>query len=302
MSVVHPASRFAPLLSAKPLLWIGERSYGIYLWHWVIFQVTRPSIDIAGQTWALYSLRILIVLALADISLRWIEIPVRRGHVELWFRGMKYRTPQVRLRQRLTVLVTSTLLLVASTSIAVNALNVTNDLELSEMKRLTEVSEISAAPAEKAEGLWVTGDSVILGIRSELEKYQHIGLINARIGRQLPELLSVIEKDKEFAGNVPIIFDIGNNNAITESSFTQVMELVKNQPHIIVVNTAVPRPWRESNNEIVRKVTSNYANVSVIDWATISLNHPEFFAIDGVHLNPPGVNAYVSAILEVLNK
>jgi lysophospholipase L1-like esterase len=40
----------------------------------------------------------------------------------------------------------------------------------------------------------------------------------------------------------------------------------------------------------------------VIDWATISLNHPEFFAIDGVHLNPPGVNAYVSAILEVLNK
>jgi lysophospholipase L1-like esterase len=80
------------------------------------------------------------------------------------------------------------------------------------------------------------------------------------------------------------------------------MELVKNQPHIIVVNTAVPRPWRESNNEIVRMVTSNYANVSVIDWATISLNHPEFFAIDGVHLNPPGVNAYVSAILEVLNK
>ena len=44
-SLVHPASRFAPLLSARWLLWIGERSYGIYLWHWVIFQVTRPSVD-----------------------------------------------------------------------------------------------------------------------------------------------------------------------------------------------------------------------------------------------------------------
>ena len=302
MSVVHPASRFAPILSTKLLLWIGERSYGIYLWHWVIFQVTRPSIDIAGQTWALYSLRILIVLALADISLRWIEIPVRRGKVELWFRGMKYRTPQVRLRQRLMVVSTSAILLIASTSIAVNALNVADERERAEMKRLTEMSEISAAPVEKTEGLWVTGDSVILGIRSELEKYQHIGLINARIGRQLPELIAVIEKDRVFAGNVPIIFDIGNNNAITENSFRQLMELVKNQPRIVVVNTAVPRPWRESNNEIVRKVTSNYSNVSVINWAEISLNHPEFFASDGVHLNPPGVNAYVSAILEVLNK
>jgi len=143
---------------------------------------------------------------------------------------------------------------------------------------------------------------VILGIRSELEKYQHVGLMNARIGRQLPELLSVIEKDREFAGNSPIILDIGNNNAISENSFIQLMELIKEQPQIIIVNTAVPRPWRELNNEIVKKVAANYGNVSIVDWASISLNHPEFFASDGVHLNPPGVNAYVSAILEVLDK
>ena len=302
MSVVHPASRFAPLLSSKFLLWIGERSYGIYLWHWVIFQVTRPSIDLAGQTWALYSLRVLIVLALADLSLRWIEIPVRRGHVELWFRGMKYRTPEVRLRQRFLVISLSLVTVLAASSIAVSALNVARERELAEIKRLTQMSEISVAPSEKTQGLWVTGDSVILGIRSELEKYQHIGLMNARIGRQLPELLSVIEKDREFAGTSPIIFDVGNNNAISENSFIQLMELIKEQPQIIIVNTAVPRPWRELNNEIVKKVAANYGNVSIVDWATISLNHPEFFASDGVHLNPPGVNAYVSAILEVLRK
>jgi lysophospholipase L1-like esterase len=39
-----------------------------------------------------------------------------------------------------------------------------------------------------------------------------------------------------------------------------------------------------------------------VDWASISANHPEYFATDGVHLNPPGVNAYVSAIREVLNR
>jgi len=40
----------------------------------------------------------------------------------------------------------------------------------------------------------------------------------------------------------------------------------------------------------------------LVDWDSISANHPEFFASDGVHLNPPGVNAYVSAIREVLQK
>ena len=99
-SIVHPASRFAPILSSKIAIWVGERSYAIYLWHWVVFQVTRPTVDIEGSAWALTTLRVLIVLALADISLRLVELPIRSGLVEYWFKGMKYRTKRVRLRQK----------------------------------------------------------------------------------------------------------------------------------------------------------------------------------------------------------
>ena len=101
LSVVHPASRFAPILSSKPFVWIGERSYAIYLWHWVVFQVTRPNYDLEGSEWALYALRILIVFALADISLRLVELPVRTGLIDYWFKGMKYRTKRVQLRQKI---------------------------------------------------------------------------------------------------------------------------------------------------------------------------------------------------------
>ena len=77
---------------------------------------------------------------------------------------------------------------------------------------------------------------------------------------------------------------------------------MKNQPQIIVVNTAVPRPWRNENNQIIAKVASRYANVKLIDWNKISEGHPELFAPDGVHLSPTGSDAYVAAVLQVLKQ
>ena len=305
ISVVHPASRFAPILSTRPLIWIGERSYGIYLWHWIVFQLTRPSIDLVGDDWALYALRVLIVFALADISLRYIEIPVRRGYFELWFRGMKYRTKAVRLRQQLST-ITAVLVTIAATSlVSINAMERADQIAAQEKAAVTnnnsdDVDQVITAA--DTPGLWVTGDSVILGIRNVLAQYERIELINARVGRQINELIEVAKTDQQFVGKSPVVLNLGNNNKLVESDVVKLMEIVKDQPKIIVVNTAVPRSWKESNNALINSVVSRYPNTTVIDWASLSENHPEYFATDGVHLNPPGVNAYVSAIREVLNR
>lgn len=301
ISLVHPASRFAPIISSPPFRWIGQRSYGIYIWHWVIFQVTRPSVDLSGQTWALYLARVLLVLALADISLRWVEIPFRQGHVQTWFRGMKYRSPKARVRQRLSVLISIIAVLAVTTSISIGAINKSNQIAQVINEELTDQAESPVDPGSTT-GLWVTGDSVILGIRSKLENKEHISLVNARVGRQAPELLAVMRVDQSSVPSSPVIFNLGNNNALSEQTVVEIFEVIKNQPQIIVVNTAVPRPWRDSNNAVISKVASRYANVKLVDWDRISKDRPELFAPDGVHLSPAGSDVYVDLVLSVLVK
>ena len=298
ISIVHPASRFSPLLSNRVFLWIGQRSYGIYLWHWVVFQVTRPGVDLTGNLPALNVARVLIVLALADISLRAIEIPIRNGVVQNWFRGMKYRTIVMQKRQRIFVAsVTAFITLITGSSVAIAwqrdqsiVVEIRPELELPD-------TAISASGS----GLWVTGDSVILGIRNKLAMQTEIALINARVGRQISELIKEVEEDKPKVGSSSVVLNVGNNNSVSREDMVKLMDLLKNQPKVVVVNTSVPRTWRDGNNKIISEVLANYPNAILVDWASIAENHPEFFAPDGVHLIEAGSDVYVASILEALN-
>ena len=298
MSVVHPASRFAPILQNPILVWIGQRSYAMYLWHWIIFQVTRPSVDLAGQIWALYALRILIVFALADISLRYVEQPIRRGALKLWLKGLKYRTKKERSRQTRTFAAVFVVVIALAAVVSVRAVSIGNEQRAVIEEALTAPEVSINAPV--ADGLWVTGDSVILGIRASLDAQKPISVMNARIGRQAPELLEVMQSDKSEVGNSPVIFNLGNNGVLNRSDVQAIFELVKDQSQVIVVNTAVPRPWRDGNNALVAEVAQQYSTVTLIDWNSISMGHPEYFAPDGIHLVPTGVAVYVGEILKYL--
>ena len=296
-SIVHPASRFAPILSSRVAVWIGERSYAIYLWHWVVFQVTRPEVDLEGISWALQTFRILVVLALADISLRFVELPIRSGAIEYWFKGMKYRTPNVQRKQKISLAAAIVLLFTTMSILSTQAIAQSDKQMRAIRDQLMQPEQPTTISPSEVGGLWVTGDSVILGIRYELETRQHIALINARVGRQATELLQVMGHDKTNVTSSPVIFNLGNNNRLTTDQVKAIFEEVKEQPRIIVVNTAVPRSWREENNELIARIARSYG-AKVIDWAAISNGHPEYFAPDGVHLVPTGVRAYVDAIME----
>jgi peptidoglycan/LPS O-acetylase OafA/YrhL len=307
-SIVHPASRFAPILQNRVLLWVGERSYAIYLWHWVVFQISRPSVDIEGEDWALIAVRILIVLALADISLKLVELPIRSGAVEYWFKGMKYRTASVRKRQKVLVISSISILVISLSALLTNAVISSNRAIAALEESLTSesvisesvISESGTAVIVPSQAIWLTGDSVILGIRNALSEIQPIIIVNARVGRQAPELLEEMQKDVEKAAGATVVMDLGNNDLLQPETVRAIFTLAKESPRIVVVNTAVPRPYKDPNNQIIEEVAREFSNVRVVDWNEISKDHPEYFAPDGVHLVPTGVTAYVMAIDEAL--
>jgi len=89
-AIVHPRTGLGTgLLSLAPLRWIGVRSYGIYLWHWPVFMVTRPDLDVPLHGPALLALRLAITVVLADLSYRYVETPIRHGALERAWRDLR---------------------------------------------------------------------------------------------------------------------------------------------------------------------------------------------------------------------
>jgi hypothetical protein len=151
-----------------------------------------------------------------------------------------------------------------------------------------------------SQSIWLTGDSVILGIQNTLSEIKPLLVVNARVGRAAPELLQEMNRDLEKAAGATVVMDLGNNDLLQEETIRAIFELVKESPRVVVVNTAVPRPYKDANNELLAQVAADYSNVRIVDWNSISDGHPEYFAPDGVHLVPTGASAYVMAIDEAL--
>ena len=75
--VVTPNSNLNSVLGLAPFVWVGKRSYGLYLWHWPVFQLTRERVDVDINGWELFAVRMFVTLVLVEISYQCIERPIR---------------------------------------------------------------------------------------------------------------------------------------------------------------------------------------------------------------------------------
>ncbi|MGB0114748.1 MAG: acyltransferase family protein [Ilumatobacteraceae bacterium] len=77
-AVTHERAVTSKVLSLPVLLWIGTRSYGLYLYHWPIYQLIR---NIAGKHLTFYEFVIAMIATgiVTEASYRLIETPIRKG-------------------------------------------------------------------------------------------------------------------------------------------------------------------------------------------------------------------------------
>ncbi|MBG7606264.1 MAG: acyltransferase [Actinobacteria bacterium] len=80
---VHPAAKgFRRIMGWFPLVEVGKRSYGLYLWSWPIFVIVGATDGAIGS----FVVAMLITVVVAEASYRWLETPVRQGVVGRWWK------------------------------------------------------------------------------------------------------------------------------------------------------------------------------------------------------------------------
>ncbi|MDR2280401.1 MAG: acyltransferase, partial [Gordonia sp. (in: high G+C Gram-positive bacteria)] len=77
MAAVTPSTLVATVLSMQPFRWIGERSYGIYLWHMPLVAFL-PGIIRGGSPLISSIVVVIATLVIASLSWRYVEDPIRR--------------------------------------------------------------------------------------------------------------------------------------------------------------------------------------------------------------------------------
>ncbi|MFT5978051.1 MAG: peptidoglycan/LPS O-acetylase OafA/YrhL [Candidatus Azotimanducaceae bacterium] len=79
-AVTHQGSAANRLLGGTVLTWIGTRSYGLYLYHWPIYQIIR---NVAGNSLRLHEFLLAMIptLIITELSYRFVETPIRIGGV-----------------------------------------------------------------------------------------------------------------------------------------------------------------------------------------------------------------------------
>ncbi|CAM5205453.1 Acetyltransferase OS=Lysinibacillus sphaericus OX=1421 GN=LS41612_07800 PE=3 SV=1 [Lysinibacillus sphaericus] len=125
--------------------------------------------------------------------------------------------------------------------------------------------------------------------------------IDGKIGRQVSQAVKLIPSYARF--NQPdkaIIIQLGTNGYFTNDQIDTLLGAFS-QAEIYLVNTRVPRPWEAKVNNALANKAQERENITLIDWHSTALNHPEYFAPDGVHLEPKGVEALSSLIQQAID-
>lgn len=328
--------RVSTALSSPALRWLGERSYGTYLWHWPVVVLMRPGIDVAWHPFVSAVVSIGIAVVLGALSYRFVERPALRApRLRVAWSSLWAGVPR---DARVTAGAAAMAILVAFTALAVRL--PTSDPIAESLRAGEEVlaaqapSPLTATPdrtvAPRAPGgggslavarpapvprpapapvlstfrpgsisVTAIGDSVMVGAAGALHaKLGPKGYIDAVKNRRFSEAAQ-IARDLRARGalGLVVIVHLGNNGPVKAEEIDALVREIKGVQKLLLVTVRVNKPWQDPVNDALRAGADRHAGTTkIVDWHGYSEGQPNWFYSDGTHLRTAGAEAYAKLL------
>ena len=316
---VQPQGMVARALSAEPLVWVGKRSYSIYLWHYPLLLLMNPVANINDTPWWQYILQVLLVVAVAECSYRFVEEPFRKGafgRTVSEFRDgtttpadwARVHIPACAVCAVVLAVALGGLVFVPDTSaLSGEGAEVLNkeakNAKPQDQKAADDTDKDDDGFPDGAYDLLMIGDSVSLRAVDAFDGVFPHSHIDAEKGRQFDVGRETFEGyiQQNLAGKI-VVFALGTNGLVTDAQIDAIMADAGDQRIVVFVNTRSPQPWVGATNQAIANAATRYKNVRVIDWFGYSANRNDLFDGDGTHLSNTGVTEYLKLIHDSVKK
>lgn len=319
-SVVHPSTWIAKIFSNPVLVFIGKRSYSLYLWHFAVISFVH-SYYVDGQIPVyVYFIDISLTIIFAELSYRFIETPFRKEGIKALNWRPSYIPQFIRMAIVLTLLIPFMLILVGAFNkygkdiIGEKANSFDTTIEDNYLMRIAPIDNIhidGLVSEKKKESSDVynnikpllIGDSVMVDIGESFKSSVPKSRIDGKVGRQLYQTLPLVKANysQYKKSSDQVVLELGTNGDFTVKQLDDLLNQF-GKAKIYLVNTRVPRIYEANVNRLLADAAKRKSNVTLIDWNKRSQGHSEYFAPDGVHLEYKGVLALKDEILKALKK
>ncbi|NYF15375.1 peptidoglycan/LPS O-acetylase OafA/YrhL [Microbacterium sp. AK009] len=338
---VWPGSRFGTALDAQPLRWIGDRSYGIYLWHWPILVLLLAGLQgtaaEAGVPGSVGLTALVLTLVAAELSYRFVEMPVRRhgfrGSLRLLGRALRHGAGA---RIGAVTAGAVAVALVAGTGAAVSAAPTVSSGQAmvdAGQRALAEV-DVPAAPAPSpvesaasappaampgvpsgesvprpaptpvtGDQISAVGDSVMLASAPALlERFPGIA-VDAAVSRSAWAGPGILQQLADTGQLRPyVVLGLGTNGPVDRDALERMAAIAGPERSLILVNAFAPRDWIPGVNSELADFAATHPRVFIADWSGAIAPRPELLAGDQIHPDSGGGTVFADAVGQAVER
>lgn len=333
-SLLNNGSILNKVLEFPILRWIGERSYGIYLWHYPVILLLSKG---KKTSWWLMLIEVLLTFLCSALSYRYIETPIRYGAIKKNIAIIRKRVRTKEERKKQVVVLKRCLLICLGVFVIESGMilciafvpkekalshidNLESQAEKAEKSKEEQVSAQKEKKEENVEtvlsdeeilknlNLLLMGDSIAMGATDEFYEVFPNSISDTAVSRYTTESFDLYDSyvnEKGWNGD-GIIFALGTNGLLYNSLDTLREKIGPERPFFVITARAPYTSWEQSNNAEIYEFAKTTDYTYLIDWYKESEGHPEYFAEDETHLSSEGAQAYIDcikkAVLEAFKK